>query len=143
MFEQARDDARTKGYAVLGGILSPVNDKYTKLGLASAYHRVNMCEIAVEETSDWLMVDDWEARQEGYTPTAQVLDHFDYELNVVRGGVDCVVEDAETGRTWVEKRRVKIMLLAGSDLIQTMSEPGVWSEDDVSPIFYLAEGAGY
>lgn len=33
-----------------------------------------------------------------------------------------------------EQRHVRIMLLAGSDLISTMSEPGVWSEADVSLI---------
>lgn len=136
MFEQARDHAKLSGFNVLTGYLSPVSDTYSKLGLASAHHRVNMCQAAADETSDWLMVDDWEARQPGYTPTAQVLDHFDHELNVVRGGVDVVVEDPQTGATWVEKRKVKIMLLAGSDLIQTMSEPGVWSEDDVSHSSY-------
>ncbi len=30
-----------------------------------------------------------------------------------------------------ERKRVKIMLIAGSDLIKTMSEPGVWSPEDV------------
>jgi hypothetical protein len=30
-----------------------------------------------------------------------------------------------------EKRHVRVMLLAGSDLIATMSEPGVWSAVDV------------
>jgi nicotinamide mononucleotide adenylyltransferase len=30
-----------------------------------------------------------------------------------------------------EMRHVKILLLAGSDLIATMSEPGVWSQTDV------------
>ena len=81
------------------------------------------------------MVDSWEARQSSYTPTAQVLDHFDHELNTVRGGADVVVTDEETGVTRIEKRRIRIMLLAGSDLILTMSEPGVWAEKDVSPTF--------
>lgn len=132
MFEMARDHAHFhSSYRVLGGYFSPVASAYSKLGLASALHRVNMCELAVRETSDWLMVDAWEARQGAYTPTAQVLDHFDYELNEKRGGVEVVVRDGEGG-TRVERRRVKIMLLAGSDLILTMSEPGVWSEEDVS-----------
>jgi len=136
MFEMARDDAHhNTQFQVIGGYLSPVNDAYAKLGLASAVHRVNMCDQAVTETSDWLMVDSWEARQSSYTPTAQVLDHFDHELNTVRGGADVVVTDEETGVTRIEKRRIRIMLLAGSDLILTMSEPGVWAEKDVSPTF--------
>jgi len=136
LFEMARDDATfNTQFHVIGGYLSPVNDRYRKLGLASAKHRVAMCDQAVDDTSDWLMVDPWEARQPRYLPTAQVLDHFDHELNTVRGGADVVVVDPRTGERRTEKRRVRIMLLAGSDLILTMSEPGVWAEKDVRPLF--------
>ena len=68
------------------------------------------------------MVDTWEAFQD-YQRTAVVLDHFDYEINTVLGGVHTA--DGE-------QRNVRVMLLAGSDLISTMSEPGVWSYADVS-----------
>ena len=67
------------------------------------------------------MVDPWEAIQ-SYQRTAVVLDHFDYEINTRLGGVE--TSDGE-------QRNVRVMLLAGSDLIATMSEPGVWSEPDV------------
>lgn len=40
-----------------------------------------MCELAVESTSTWLMVDPWEAGQESYQRTAVVLQHFEEELN--------------------------------------------------------------
>lgn len=80
-----------------------------------------MCTLATEQTSTWLMVDPWEAVQ-SYQRTAVVLDHFDYEINTKLGGVTT----AEG-----EQRHVRIFLLAGSDLIATMSEPGVWSEADV------------
>lgn len=46
-----------------------------------------MCTLATEETSSWLMVDPWEAFQPEYQRTAVVLDHFDHEINIVRGGV--------------------------------------------------------
>ncbi|GAA5908857.1 hypothetical protein JCM6882_005469 [Rhodosporidiobolus microsporus] len=135
LFEMARDDATfNTAFSVVGGYLSPVNDRYAKLGLASAKHRVRMCQDAVEDTNDWLMVDPWEARQPQYTPTAQVLDHFDHEINTVRGGAECVWRDEQTGEERRERRRVRIMLLAGSDLILTMSEPGVWAEKDLHHI---------
>lgn len=67
------------------------------------------------------MVDSWEALQK-YQRTAVVLDHFDHEINTVLGGVSTL--DGE-------HRDVRIMLLAGSDLISTMSEPGVWDHNDV------------
>lgn len=125
MFEMARDHARHHtDFEVVAGYLSLVNDAYKKPGLAPACHRYEMCKLACDETSDWLMVDPWEASQKEYAPTARVLDHFDHELNQVRGGVVC----ASTG----QRRPVRIVLLAGSDLIQTMSEPGLWAEEDVS-----------
>ena len=79
------------------------------------------------------MVDPWEAFQ-AYQRTAVVLDHFDYEINEVLGGVE--TEDGE-------RRRVHVMLLAGSDLNSTMSEPGVWSEEDVSMLFIRGKNCHY
>jgi len=80
-----------------------------------------MCNLAAEQTSSWLMVDPWEAFQ-SYQRTAVVLDHFEHEINDKLGGV-ATLEG--------EMRPVKTLLLAGSDLIATMSEPGVWSQTDV------------
>lgn len=84
-----------------------------------------MCTLAANQTSTYLMVDSWEAFQ-SYKRTAVVLDHFDYEINTARGGIDTLEG---------EKRPARVMLLAGSDLIMTMSEPGVWSYADVSADF--------
>lgn len=94
--------------------------------------RVHMCHLAAENTSSWLMVDPWEAFQ-SYQRTAIVLDHFDHLINTVLGGVR--TSDGE-------HREVRVMLLAGSDLIGTMSEPGVWSYTDVCGLFscYLYPG---
>jgi nicotinamide mononucleotide adenylyltransferase len=86
---------------------------------------VNMCTIATEQTSQWLMVDPWEAFQ-SYQRTAVVLDHFDYEINTVLGGAQLPSSE--------ERRPMRVVLLAGADLIGTMSEPGVWTEKDVSAI---------
>lgn len=64
------------------------SDKYMKPGLAPAIHRVRMCELAVDQTSNWLMVDPWEASQAEYQRTAVVLEHFDLELNQnQKGGI--------------------------------------------------------
>lgn len=84
-----------------------------------------MCELAVDQTSNWLMVDPWEAIQSDYQPTALVLDHFEHEINEVLGGAE---------RPDGSRVPVRIALLAGADLIQTMSTPGVWSEKDLNHI---------
>lgn len=83
-----------------------------------------MCELAVQ-SSNWLMVDPWEALQTEYTPTALVLDHVEHEINKVMGGA--IRPDGS-------RVPVRIALLAGADLIETMSIPGVWSEADLQHI---------
>jgi len=139
MFEMARDFIKQQtSFEVVGGYLSPVNDDYKKPGLLSANHRINMCSLATELTSNWLMVDHWESHQTRYQPTAVVLDHFDHQINQVLGGIETNNGD---------RKRVRVMLLAGSDLINTMSEPGVWSPSDLDRILgrygtFIIERAG-
>lgn len=84
-----------------------------------------MCQLAIDKASNWLMVDTWEAEKKEYQPTANVLDHFNHEINILRKGID-------TGNG--TRKPVRIALLAGADLIQTMSTPGVWSEPDLDHI---------
>lgn len=125
MFEMAADFARfNSNFEVCGAYLSAVGDAYKKNGLAKAEHRINMCNLAVEQSS-WISVDPWEALHEEYLETAKVLDHFEHEINVVRGGI-------ETANG--EKKKARIALLAGADLIQTMSTPGVWAAKDIDYI---------
>jgi hypothetical protein len=88
LLEMAKDHFTDKReYELLAGYYSPVSDAYKKEGLAPASHRVKMCQLGVESTSNWLMVDSWESRQSTYQRTAVVLDHFNYELNTVGGGI--------------------------------------------------------
>jgi len=125
MFPMARDHARNEGFDVIGGYLSVVSDAYKKKGLAPAHHRIRMCELGTEHGSKWLMVDPWEGESPTYIPTAHVLDHFDYEINEVMGGVEC--EDGT-------RKKAKIVLLAGADLIQTLSTPDLWAPKDIDHI---------
>lgn len=55
-------------------------------------------------------------RQDGYTYTRNVLEHFSRELNKFYG------KDAEN---------IKAKLLCGADLLKSFTAPGVWSPDDV------------
>ena len=75
-----------------------------------------MCSRAVEPSS-WLMVDPYEtvncndAGQPQYVPTANVLRHFDHEINTVLGGIE---------GTDGQMRKARIALLAGADLVMSM-----------------------
>ncbi|KAI8984286.1 hypothetical protein BDF20DRAFT_815742 [Mycotypha africana] len=126
MFEMARDHfhQRTE-FELIAGYFSPVSDAYRKEGLAKAKDRVKMCQLAVDSTSDWLMVDSWESRQTQYQRTAVVLDHFEEQLNELRGGIK-----TKSGET----KQFKIMLLAGGDLMASFGHPTVWSAEDLHHI---------
>lgn len=124
MFEMAADYARfNSDFEVVGAYVSAVGDAYKKSGLVKAEHRINMCNLATQQSS-WISVDPWEALHAEYLETAKVLDHFDHEINTVMGGVE----------TPNGKKKCRIALLAGADLIQTMSTPGVWAEKDIDYI---------
>ncbi|KAK6339357.1 hypothetical protein TWF718_008777 [Orbilia javanica] len=144
IFEMASDYCKLDtNFEVMGGYLSAVSDAYKKQGLAPAKHRVHMCQVACEQTSSWLQVDTWEPFCPEYLPTAKVLDHFDYELNTVRGGAKVVDSEGKE----IDRKPYKIVLLAGSDLIMTMSEPGVWAPEDLDHILgkygaFIVERAG-
>src|SRR5271170_1015225 len=57
MFEMAADAVNeSTNYEIMGGFFSPVSDAYLKPGLVAGRHRVRMCELACERTSNWLMV---------------------------------------------------------------------------------------
>ncbi|KAK3331995.1 hypothetical protein B0T22DRAFT_289148 [Podospora appendiculata] len=131
MFEMASDFVRfNTDFEVCAGYLSPVSDAYKKAGLAPGNHRVEMCSRAVDQ-SPWLMVDPFETvkcnkdGQPEYVPTAQVLRHFDHEINTVLGGIE---------GTDGKMHKARIALLAGADLVMSMGEPGLWSPADLDVI---------
>lgn len=106
-----------------------------------------MCELAVDQTSNWLMVDPWEAMQSEYQRTAVVLEHFDHELNQGEHGGVAMRDGRRSGFrlhsvVLIERiigvgsrRKIKIVLLAGGDLIESFGSPGVWAPQDVSISF--------
>uniref|UniRef100_A0A0E0QQ64 Cytidyltransferase-like domain-containing protein n=1 Tax=Oryza rufipogon TaxID=4529 RepID=A0A0E0QQ64_ORYRU len=116
--ELAKDELQQRGYCVLGGYMSPVNDAYKKEGLLSAAHRIRLCELACESSS-FVMGDRWEAMQKGYQRTLTVLSRIRNAL--------CKDGLADGGS-------LKVMLLCGSDLLESFSIPGVWIPDQIRTI---------
>ncbi|PVH67180.1 hypothetical protein PAHAL_1G444500 [Panicum hallii] len=110
MFELAKDELQQRGYYVLGGYMSP--------DLLPAAHRVRFCELACESSS-FVMVDPWEAMQKGYQRTLTVLSRIRNSL--CRDGL-------------ADQGSLKVMLLCGSDLLESFSTPGVWIPDQVRTI---------
>ncbi|EPS72911.1 hypothetical protein M569_01854, partial [Genlisea aurea] len=115
-FELARDALNSRGFCVIGGYMSPVNDSYKKEGLISAAHRISMCDLACR-SSDLIMVDTWEASQKNWQRTLSVL------LRVR----SCL----SNGEEAVSNDMLKVMLVCGSDLLESLSVPGFWDRDQV------------
>ncbi|WOL09996.1 hypothetical protein Cni_G18750 [Canna indica] len=118
MFELAKDALEAQGYVVIGGYMSPANDAYKKMDLLPAIHRVQLCELACRSSS-FVMVDPWEAKQSSYQRTLTVLSRIQGSL--CHGGS-------------IKKESLKVLLLCGSDLLESFVIPGVWLVDQVSTI---------
>ncbi|EEF39590.1 nicotinamide mononucleotide adenylyltransferase, putative [Ricinus communis] len=116
MFELARDALRLEGYRVIAAYMSPVTDAYKKPGLISGQHRLRMCNLACE-SSDFIMVDPWEANQSSYQRTLTILRRIEsfFIDNTSRGSL-------------------KVVLVCGSDLLQSFSIPGFWIPEQVRTI---------
>ncbi|KAF6153783.1 hypothetical protein GIB67_001016 [Kingdonia uniflora] len=116
MFELARDELISEGYSVIGGYMSPVNDAYKKKGLISAEHRIKLCELACKSSS-FVMVDPWEAKQSSSQRTLAVLARIKSFLNGI-----------------ISRGSLEVMLICGSDLLESFTTPGVWIPEQVRAI---------
>lgn len=108
-------------YHIMGGYFSPTSDAYGKAGLAPWKDRVNMCKLATDR-SEWIMIDEWEASKDQWQRTVVVLDHFNYYLNVLPRQND------------PSRPLIRIMLLAGGDLIESFGTPNLWTFEDLERI---------
>ncbi|PNP54981.1 hypothetical protein THARTR1_04670 [Trichoderma harzianum] len=131
MFEFAEKYVKQSdpGFEIVGNYMSPCSDAYRKSSLAPAHHRIQMCSLAVDTDSKaTITIDPWETvrvDESGkplYSPTVDVLRHFDHEINNVLGGIETLDGTFTTAR---------IMLLIGADLAATMADPKLWDPADI------------
>lgn len=116
----ARDyfDNLKEGFKVVGGVISPVSDAYGKESLVPAKDRLEMCKLAIcsDDNNYLLTVESWEALQLTWTPTVQVMKHFKEEL--IEAGLP----------------EVRVILLAGSDLLDGIENPSIWDPEGVNEL---------
>lgn len=62
-------------HVVIGGVVSPVHDAYGKKDLESSTHRLAMLKLALQN-HDWIKLSNWECKQETWSRTRQVLQHY-------------------------------------------------------------------
>ncbi|KAL7582672.1 nicotinamide/nicotinic acid mononucleotide adenylyltransferase [Lactuca sativa] len=118
LFELARDALNAKGFNVVGGYMSPVNDAYKKKGLIPSEHRITMCQL-VSKSSDFVMVDAWEAKQTSFQRSLTVLSR---------------IRSFFSDNGLIPNASLKVMLVCGSDLLESFGIPGAWIPDQVRSI---------
>ncbi|KAI3496812.1 hypothetical protein L1887_39189 [Cichorium endivia] len=118
LFELARDALNSKGFNVVGGYMSPVNDAYQKKGLLPSEHRIAMCQLACN-SSKFVMVDTWEAKQSSFQRSLTVLSR---------------IRSFFCDNGLIPNDSLKVMLVCGSDLIESFSIPGFWIPEQVRSI---------
>ncbi|XP_048001567.1 nicotinamide/nicotinic acid mononucleotide adenylyltransferase 3 isoform X2 [Leguminivora glycinivorella] len=149
MFEIARDYIHTLGLGtVVGGIMSPVHDKYGKKDLVAAHHRISMLKLALR-SSAWIKVSEWETQQEGWTRTRLSLQHhqdtINQHLSSNRSDAPSWLPDDMLNVNSLDEtdnrvtlngnhETVTVKLLCGADLLESFATPGLWSEDDLETI---------
>lgn len=63
-----------------------------------------------------ISIDTWETDQDKWTPTYQVLKHFQEQQGSQQPG-----------------SQVRVKLLCGADLLESFATPNLWSDEDVTP----------
>lgn len=131
---------------VVGGVISPVNDAYSKSELAAGEHREEMLRVVLRD-SDWIRLSTWELRQEAWTRTRESLQHHQALIDeVVQGQAAANSNIDEADLRWIpdvlrnndtgDPTPVRIKLLCGGDLLESFATPGLWAEQDVSLFFF-------
>lgn len=124
---------------MLGAIVSPVHDAYSKEGLVAATHRTAMLRLALR-SSDWVRLSDWECSvQTQWTRTRQTLQyHQNFVNSLVKGFAS--PDDSAGLPDWVPPQvgnctePVQLKLLCGADLLESFAVPGLWQPEDVSVV---------
>jgi len=125
LFELAKDALNRTGlFDVIAGFISPVNDAYGKEGLLPATHRLEMIRLATQ-TSDWIKLDDWEAKQPEWQRTRLVLDNAKERLS--KG-------DPLYSHLQLNGSSARIKLLCGADMLESFAVPDLWSTEDMTSI---------
>ena len=143
LFELAKDQLSKNGYDVLGGIMSPVHDKYKekKSSLISAHHRINMVELSLKDYH-FVKCSKWETQQEEWTRTRQVLEQHLSQIKEYKTGStnktdfshlpkslnDISIEQIDDPDVF------RVFFICGGDLLESFSVPNLWKNEDIESI---------
>jgi nicotinamide mononucleotide adenylyltransferase len=75
-----------------------------------------MIKLALQ-SSEWVTLSTWEAEQENWLPTLDVLEHYKKE-SIQKYGQD-----------------VRLIFLCGADLVNSFTIPDVWTDEHVKKNF--------
>ncbi|BAB09248.1 unnamed protein product [Arabidopsis thaliana] len=130
----ARDELRSKGFHVLGGYMSPVNDAYKK-----KFSLVEQCVVYknVEAVSTGISKQ-LPTNFDGFIKGQDFLNN----KSTCTRGVACYVFIIRASHYANDKHKfilmlesLKVMLLCGSDLLLSFCTPGVWIPEQLCSFF--------
>ncbi|KAH6651889.1 hypothetical protein BKA67DRAFT_521749 [Truncatella angustata] len=125
MFKQATEWVhQNTHYRICGKYVSPALDVSANREPIPTSQRLEICRMAAD-ADQMLMVDDWETRQILPAKTALALHHFRSEI------MTAYMNEPRLRKNTFNPLTMKIMLLAGPGLADSMLDPKVWSEIDV------------
>ncbi|KVI02330.1 hypothetical protein Ccrd_019378 [Cynara cardunculus var. scolymus] len=87
-------------------------------GLIPAEHRIAMCQLACK-SSELIMVDTWEAKQSSFQRSLTVLSR---------------IRSFFCDNGLIPSASLKVMLVCGSDLLESFGIPGAWIPEQVRSI---------
>lgn len=78
-------------------------------------------------------VDPWETEQEGWTVTANVLQHFQATINADKRTPYKIHNSISSHTLYIYNIGGEtVKLLCGADLLESFATPGLWDREDVS-----------
>ena len=122
MLENTKNQIEDK-FQVVVGYISPVNQEYGKPGLADTEHRLNMCNLGVQN-SNWIHVDPWEIKLEP-EDTKKLRDEF---------GCDPTFKGVPTVaviRHLRELVKMPIGFVCGADLFIGFENKNWWTDQEI------------
>ena len=145
LFDLAKERLLSCGWKILGGIISPTHDDYKSkkpsLGVSS-HHRIHMIELSLQ-INKFVKCSRWEADQDHWTPTREVLDEH---LNQIKNAIVApdtallnfphLPDSVSTLRDedMNSPNNFRLFLICGGDLIESFSVPNLWNEEDIESL---------
>ncbi|XP_008207057.1 uncharacterized protein LOC100121756 isoform X1 [Nasonia vitripennis] len=144
--ERARDHLRSLGMTVIGGTISPINNYSSDDPcLEDSSVRVKLLELAMEYTQ-WMTISKWAVKQNTAKSILETLRFHQTVLNYIAAKDNDNIYNPKLIKRWVPAAylmaglsprvpRVQIKLVCGMDVLESITTPGHYTDEEIAEIF--------